>query len=140
VRLAVLCALRLAWAFARPLGPFATPQILGVAVPAAFFVVALALTGIVQSHVVLANSVLARLADGLTVAFVPSTILVVAVVVTHAIANESITALRPAVTVVAILTVEVALEVEALLVAHAIVHERVEASRRRVANVAVAAV
>ena len=66
--------------------------------------------------------------------------LVVAIIITDSVTNESVAAFRPAVAVVAVLAIEVALEIEALLVAHAIVHERVEASRRRVANVAVAAV
>ena len=64
----------------------------------------------------------------------------VAIVITDSVADESVAAFRPAVAVVAVLAIEVALEIEALLVAHAIVHERVEASRRRVAHVAVAAV
>ena len=136
--MAVFRALRLARSFARAGTPAFCVRYEGhVAVPPAFFVVALALTSVVQRHVGLANTVFRCFADGIAVATVPCTILMIAVIITDAISNKTVRAFRAQIAVVAVLAIEIAFKVEALLVTDTVVDQRVQASGGCVAHIAV---
>jgi hypothetical protein len=93
--LAVFRALRLTRSFARAGTPaFCVGYEGHVAVPPAFFVVALALASVVERHVGLADPVFRGLADGIAVATVPCTVLMIAVIITDAISYKTVRALR----------------------------------------------
>ena len=92
-----------------------------VAIPAALRVVAFALADGIKGHIHLAYAEFPLLADRFAVPTVPRAVLVVAVVVADAIADETVRAFGAQIAVVAILAVKVALKVEALLVADAVV-------------------
>ena len=95
VKLAVFRALRLARSFASAGTPAFRIGYEGhVAVPPALFVVALALAGAVQRHIGLADPVFRGLADGIAVATVPCTVLMIAVIITDAISYKTVRALR----------------------------------------------
>jgi hypothetical protein len=141
VQLAVFRALRLARSFASAGTPAFRIGYEGhVAVPPAFFVVALALASVVQRHIGLADPVFRGLADGIAVATVPCTVLVIAVVVTNAISYKTVRALRAQVAVITVLAIKITIKVEALLVTDTVVDQGVQASGGRVAHVAVTAV